>query len=31
VCRKAGLAEDAWKAEDSQLLGFEAEVWGEEA
>jgi AmmeMemoRadiSam system protein A len=30
VCRKAGLPEDAWQAEDSQLLGFEAEVWGEE-
>lgn len=30
VCRKAGLAEDAWKGGDAQLLGFEAEVWSEE-
>jgi AmmeMemoRadiSam system protein A len=30
VCRKAGLAEDAWKDEDVTLLGFEAEKWGEE-
>ncbi len=30
VCRKAGLHENAWKAEDARLFGFEAEVWGEE-
>jgi AmmeMemoRadiSam system protein A len=30
VCRKAGLAVDAWKAEGVQLLGFETEVWEEE-
>ncbi|GAB4579222.1 MAG: hypothetical protein Fur0022_19600 [Anaerolineales bacterium] len=29
VCRKAGLQENAWKAPDTKLLGFETEVWGE--
>lgn len=31
VCRKAGLREDAWRASDVELLGFEADVWGEPA
>jgi AmmeMemoRadiSam system protein A len=30
LCRKAGLADDAWKADDTQLRGFETEAWGEE-
>ena len=30
VCRKAGLKEGDWMAEDANLFGFEAEVWGEE-
>lgn len=30
VCRKAGLRENAWKAQDTKLYGFEAEVWGED-
>ncbi|UCF20318.1 MAG: AmmeMemoRadiSam system protein A [Gemmatimonadota bacterium] len=30
LCRKAGLPDDAWKAGNSRLLAFEAEVWGEE-
>lgn len=30
VCRKAGLPDDAWKADYTQLYGFESEVWGEE-
>jgi AmmeMemoRadiSam system protein A len=29
VCRKAGLPADAWRAEGTQLFGFEAEVWSE--
>jgi AmmeMemoRadiSam system protein A len=31
VCRKAGLPDDAWSAPDAELLGFECEVWEEEA
>lgn len=30
VCRKAGLPHDAWRRTDAQLLGFTAEVFGEE-
>lgn len=30
VCRKAGLPDDAWSAPDTELLGFECEVWEEE-
>jgi AmmeMemoRadiSam system protein A len=30
LCHKAWLPENAWKAKDAQLYGFEAEVWGEE-
>ncbi|HNB52346.1 MAG TPA: AmmeMemoRadiSam system protein A [Anaerolineales bacterium] len=30
VCRKAGLRDNAWKASDAKLYGFEAEVWGED-
>ncbi|MDA2933929.1 AmmeMemoRadiSam system protein A [Acidobacteria bacterium AH-259-D05] len=30
LCRKAGLPENAWKAQDVQLYAFESEVWGEE-
>ncbi len=30
LCYKAWLPENAWKARDTQLYGFEAEVWGEE-
>jgi len=30
VCRKAGLPETAWEAEDARLLGFEAEVWSDD-
>ncbi|UCC73811.1 MAG: AmmeMemoRadiSam system protein A [Gemmatimonadota bacterium] len=30
VCKKAGLPEDAWRAEDTELYGFESEAWGEE-
>jgi AmmeMemoRadiSam system protein A len=29
TCRKAGLPEDAWRRGDCELLGFEAEVFGE--
>jgi AmmeMemoRadiSam system protein A len=29
LCRKAGLPQNAWKAHDAQLYGFECEVWGE--
>jgi AmmeMemoRadiSam system protein A len=29
VCRKAGLPADAWKAESTQLFGFESEAWSE--
>jgi len=29
TCRKAGLPEDAWRRVDCELLGFEAEVFGE--
>lgn len=30
VCHKAGLAADAWRADDAQLFVFEADVWGED-
>jgi AmmeMemoRadiSam system protein A len=30
VCRKAGLAEDAWREDDTQVWTFEAEVFGED-
>jgi AmmeMemoRadiSam system protein B/AmmeMemoRadiSam system protein A len=30
LCHKAWLPENAWKAKDTQLYSFEAEVWGEE-
>ena len=30
VCKKAGLAKDAWQAEGVQLFGFESEAWSEE-
>lgn len=30
VCRKAGLGENAWKAPDTKLFGFETEIWGED-
>lgn len=30
VCRKAGLPQDAWKAESAQLFGFESEAWAED-
>jgi AmmeMemoRadiSam system protein A len=30
ICRKAGLPENAWAAQDARLFGFEAEVWEEE-
>jgi len=30
ICRKAGLPENAWKASETRLFGFEAEAWGEE-
>jgi len=30
LCHKAWLPDNAWKASDAQLFGFEAEVWGEE-
>lgn len=29
VCHKAGLRENAWKAPDARLFGFETEVWEE--
>jgi len=29
VCRKAGLPAEAWKAEGTQLYGFESEAWSE--
>ncbi|MFQ6045952.1 MAG: AmmeMemoRadiSam system protein A [Gemmatimonadales bacterium] len=29
LCRKAGLPEDTWRAEDAVLYGFECEIWGE--
>lgn len=29
TCRKAGLPEDTWRRGDCELLGFEAEVFGE--
>ena len=29
LCHKAWLPENAWKAKDTQLYAFEAEVWGE--
>jgi uncharacterized protein (TIGR00296 family) len=30
TCRKAGLATDAWRADDTILKLFEADVFGEE-
>lgn len=30
VCKKAGLAKDAWQTEGTQLFGFESEAWSEE-
>jgi len=30
LCLKARLPSNAWKDKDTQLYGFEAEVWGEE-
>jgi AmmeMemoRadiSam system protein A len=30
LCWKAGLPEDAWKADDAELYGFETESWGED-
>lgn len=30
TCRKAGLADDAWKEEEVELFVFEAEVFGED-
>jgi AmmeMemoRadiSam system protein A len=30
ACKKAGLPEGAWKDEDTQVFGFEAEAWSEE-
>lgn len=30
VCRKAALSDDAWKAPDVQLYGFETVAWSEE-
>jgi len=30
LCHKAWLRENDWKAKDTQLYAFEAEVWGEE-
>jgi AmmeMemoRadiSam system protein A len=30
VCKKAGLAPDAWQGEDVRLYCFESEAWGEE-
>lgn len=30
LCHKAWLPSNAWKDKDAQLMGFEAEVWGEE-
>jgi len=29
VCRKAGIPADAWRAEGTQLFGFESEAWSE--
>jgi len=29
VCRKAGLADDAWRAADTTLYGFETVAWAE--
>jgi AmmeMemoRadiSam system protein A len=29
TCRKAGLPDDAWRAPDAELRGFECVVWGE--
>ncbi len=29
LCRKAGLPDDAWRTDDVELYGFEAESWGE--
>ncbi len=29
VCRKAGMPDDAWKSEGTQLFGFESEAWEE--
>lgn len=29
VCHKAGLRENAWKAPDAKIFGFETEVWEE--
>ncbi len=30
VCRKAGLPDDAWRAEDTTLFGFETVAWAED-
>lgn len=30
LCKKAGLSHDAWQDDDTELLGFESEVWGED-
>lgn len=30
VCRKAGLPENAWRAPDAKLYGFESEAWSDE-
>ena len=30
VCRKAGLPDGAWRSDDSDLYGFECEVWEED-
>lgn len=31
LCRKAGLADQAWKSDDVEIYAFESEVWGEDA
>jgi AMMECR1 domain-containing protein len=31
TCLKAGLPRDAWRVADAELLGFEAEVFGDDA
>lgn len=30
ICKKAGLPEDTWQAEDVRLYSFESDAWGEE-
>ena len=30
LCKKAGLPLDAWQDNDTELLGFESEVWGDD-